>query len=163
MKKFLLISSFILMFTCIKCETTHALSELSPDNTLISSYLYGDLDRIHRSTNLLARTILANECDLTQEQKQDYIDRINYNQDQISFFITELNNQIPSNKNNPYVLNGIYALELIFQEYRYALSLLKSYVNSKDSKDQYYNLESFFIVNSQATQKLNKAKQEIPQ
>lgn len=165
MKNFFLalsIALFLSFFNFINCNISYCENTSVPKNDLLYNYLYEDIDRISSRIYLLSKNVIIDNKSFDESKKQEFFKDIKYITNDISSLIYSIQNKYTQYENDKDTLNGLYAMSLMLEEYRFALTQLESYISSLNSEEKYSTLQSFFIINSEADRKLNRAKSFIP-
>lgn len=129
---------------------------------IIYNYIYNNVDNISSEIDLIAKKVFFYNSDNSIKTNDDNLKQIKYLITQIQYLINNAEDQYNKYSNDKYILNGLYAVTLMLDEYRFSLTKLEEYILADTPEEKYSSLQSFFIVNSQAKSKLNEAKSNIP-
>ena len=165
MKNFLLVFSkaiFLSFFNFINYNISYCEEVTISKNDVLYNYLYEDVDSISSRIYLLSKNIISQNNSLDESKKQEFFKDIKHITNDISSLVFSIQNNYKQYENDRYTLNGLYAMTVMLEEYRFALTQLESYIMAITPEDKYSTLQSFFVVNTEANRKLNNAKAFIP-
>lgn len=150
----------ILSLSIINNSVVYSQEKYAPKDDIIYNYLYNNIDKISKTINLGAKNIILTQYDEVIKNREKYINDVEFQINQIN----ELEKDVKSNQNqykdDEYITNGIYAISLMLNEYRYSLTLLRSFIENMAINDDaaYTYMNDFFLIKSEADRKLNAAK-----
>lgn len=153
---------FICVITYIKGEISYGNEIVQPKNQIVHDYIYNDLDRLSSKIHLTAKTIINADDEEFKNNKEKYLKEIDFIIIEINSLILDIQKKYSQYKDDNYTLNSLYAIGLILNEYRFALTQLEAYILAETDEDKYINLQSFYVVNSEANSKLSLFKTYIP-
>ncbi|MGL5693678.1 MAG: hypothetical protein ACRCXA_06360, partial [Peptostreptococcaceae bacterium] len=136
-------------------------NEINTPNNILYDLNFNELTDISSKIEFLAKTIITSKCSITDAKKEEYIKDIKFLVSDINYLIGNVESKYSQYQNDTYTLNGLYAVSLMLSEFRYSLSELNKYLNSNTPELEFENLNSFFIINSEANRKLNAAKKML--
>lgn len=163
MKKYLKVV-IILLCICFSLSKNLNISycyEVTAPPNIVKDYYFNELLTISSKVDFIGKNIVSSNLENNIEKKNEFLKDIKFLVNDINYLISQASSKYKEYENDTYTLNGLYAINLILSEFRFALSQLNNYLLANTADEKYNSLASFFIINSEANRKLNVAKKLI--
>lgn len=128
---------------------------------ILSTYIYSDLEKLHKNISLLAKSSLDAKSNGSAEKIVRLKKDIEFAMGEVNYEITRIKQDYEVNKEDIDIGNWLLAIGIVVTSYRLALSELIYYLDATNVDEEYRSLSSYFKIMDNIKGNTNTLKEFI--